>query len=64
MIVKPGWVSTPLTDHRKVGPFCSSLDEEVRAIFKSIGFTRETYAQIKHLGLIMGLNMIPAGVMM
>lgn len=44
MIIKPGWVSTALTKHRKVGMLTASLDEEVPAIFASIGFTNETYA--------------------
>ena len=44
IIIKPGWVSTPLTQNRKVDAFTSSIDQEMTAIMGSIGWTRETYA--------------------
>jgi hypothetical protein len=59
MIIKPGWVSTNLTKNRKVNALTASQSEEAEAIVKSIGFTRETYAQVKHLMLIMALNIVP-----
>lgn len=44
LIIKPGWVSTSMTKHKKVDKWTASLEEEVPAIFNSIGWTRETYA--------------------
>lgn len=59
LIIKPGWVSTPLTFNRKVDAFTATADQEASAILKSIGFTRETYGQFKHLATMLALGSIP-----
>ena len=62
LVLKPGWVSTPLTHNRKVDAFTASLEQESSAIMKCIGFTRETYGQYKHLGMMLILGSVPEPV--
>ncbi|TNV77070.1 hypothetical protein FGO68_gene16932 [Halteria grandinella] len=62
LIIKPGWVSTNLTKNRAISLSTASQQEETQAIFKSISFTRDTYAQWKHLALILATNAIPQPV--
>ena len=58
IIIKPGWVSTNMT-MKDVDYITANVQEESQSIFNSIGYTHETYAQKKHLMMMLALNLIP-----
>lgn len=62
LIIKPGWVSTPMTMNKKVSIVTAGLQEEVDSIIKSVGFTSETNGSIKHLFLNFLLGLIPTPI--
>jgi len=61
LIIKPGWVATNMTK-KDVNSITTSVAEESSAILKSIGYTRDTYAHPKHLGMMFGINILPSPV--
>ena len=63
LIIKPGYVSTPMTTNKPVGRTVSSAEEESIAILRAIGYLKETYAHPKHIILFGVLyNMIPTPI--
>ena len=59
LIIKPGWVSTPMTGHKQISWSTSSVEEESKTIVRAIGLMRETYGHSKHLICMMVLGCIP-----
>ena len=62
LIIKPGWVSTNMTNNKAVNSITTSVAEETDAILKSIGFTHETYGHPKHQGMMLAINAIPTPI--
>ena len=64
LVIKPGWVSTPLTGNRKVSWNTTSVQEETDSIIAAIGFTNETHAHPKHLLVNSLLSLLPMHAIM
>ena len=68
LCLKPGFVTTPLTDNRKEDSITCNTEECVNGALKALGHKRETYGATKHVlfgaGLEAVLFLLPLPLMM